>query len=80
MNIKKIEKNGRRLLIYIKIPWYSSFKKMYNRIEKFLDKDASLDTSIDITGKYIVLKYLLRSKEDILPYIRFNNESNTRTI
>lgn len=68
MKIKRIEKKGRHLFIYIKIPFYSSFLKMYDKIEKYLDKEAS-QTFIDITGKYIVLEYLLRSKEDILPYI-----------
>lgn len=69
MKIKRIEKKGRHLCIYIKIPFYSSFLKMYDKIEKYLDKEASLQTFVDITGKYIVLEYLLRSKEDILPYI-----------
>lgn len=69
MKIKKIEKEGRHLLIYIKIPFYSNFMKMSYKLEKYIDKEASLQTFIDITGKYIVLEYLLRNKEDILPYI-----------
>lgn len=71
MKIKKIEKKGRHLKVYIKIPFYSNFSKMYSKIEEYIDKEASFSPFIDKTGKYIVLEYLLRSKEDILPYINF---------
>ncbi len=70
MKPSKIEKDGRKLYIYFKIPFYSSFKKMYYKLQKYHDKDSSLESGIDITGKYIVIGYLLRSKEDIEPYLR----------
>ena len=71
MKIKKIEKDGRYLNIYIKIPFYATFNTMYNKIKfyGYLDEESSLPPYIDITGKYIVLVYILRNKENILPYI-----------
>ena len=66
----KIKKVGRRLYIYFKIPFYSNFAKMYFKLRKYYDKDSSLEPFIDETGKYIVIGYFLRSKEDIEPYLR----------
>lgn len=71
MKIKKIEKNGRRLDIYVKIPYFSNYMKMNDKLRKYYDKEASYDNWIDITGKYIVMSYILRNKEDILPYIKY---------
>lgn len=70
MKPNKIRKVGRRLYIYFKIPFYSSFKKMYYKIQKYYDNDSSLEPFIDKTGKYIVIGYLLRSKKDIEPYLK----------
>lgn len=64
MKPSKIKKVGRRLYIYFKIPFYSSFKKMYYKLQKYYDEDSSLETFIDKTGKYIVIGYLLRSKDE----------------
>lgn len=66
----KIKKVGRRLYIYFKIPFYSNFAKMYFKLQKYHDKDSSLEPFIDKTGKYIVIGYFLRSKEDIESYLR----------
>ena len=70
MKPSKIEKNGRRLYVYFKIPFYSNFRKMYSKLKKYYDEDSSLETSIDETGKYIVIGYFLRSKKDIEPYLK----------
>lgn len=70
MKPSKIKKVGRKLYIYFKIPFYSSFKKMYYKLQKYYDTDSSLETFIDKTGKYIVIGYFLRSKEDIESYLK----------
>ena len=72
MKIKKIITDGRRIDIYIKIPFYSNFLKMNNKLKEYYDKDASFDNFIDITGKYIIMSYMLRNKKDILPYIKYS--------
>ena len=73
MKPSKIKKVGRRLYIYFKIPFYSSFNKMYYKLQKYYDNDSSLEASIDKTGKYIVIGYFLRSKKDIEPYLKRSN-------
>ena len=70
MKPSKIEKDGRRLYIYFKMPFYSNFKKMYYKLQKYYDNDSSLEPFIDKTGKYIVIGYFLRSKKDIEPYLK----------
>lgn len=70
MKPSKIEKNGRKLYIYFKIPFYSNFRKMYSKLKKYYDEDSSLEPFIDKTGKYIVIGYFLRSKKDIEPYLK----------
>ena len=68
----KIKKFGRRLYIYFKIPFYSNFKKMYYKLQKYYGEDSSLEPFIDKTGKYIVIGYFLRSKKDIEPYLKWS--------
>lgn len=70
MKPSKIKKDGRKLYIYFKIPFYSSYKKTYGKLQKYYDKDSSLELGIDKTGKYIIIGYLLRSKKDIEPYLK----------
>ena len=71
MKPSKIKKDGRKLYIYFKIPFYSSYKKEYSKLRKYYDEDSSLRTFIDETGKYIIIGYLLRSKKDIEPYLKW---------
>ena len=71
MKPSKIKKVGRELYIYFKIPFYSSYKKMHYKLQKYYDEDGSLESFIDKTGKYIVIGYLLRSKKDIEPYLKW---------
>ena len=40
MKPSKIKKVGRRLYIYFKIPFYSNFKKMYYKLQKYYDEDS----------------------------------------
>lgn len=72
MKPSKIEKDGRELYIYFKIPFYSNFKEMYSKLQKYHDKDSSLEPFIDKTGKYIVIGYFLRSKKDIELYLKWS--------
>ena len=72
MKPNKIKKVGRRLYIYFKIPFYSNFKKMYYKLQKYYDNDSSLEPFIDKTRKYIVIGYFLRSKKDIEPYLKWS--------
>lgn len=65
----KIEKVGRYLYIYFKIPFFSNYRKILEKLQKYYDKDSSMENFIDVTNKYVVIGYLLRSKEDIRPYI-----------
>ncbi len=69
LKIKKIEKLGKYLYIYIKIPYFIGFKKISKQLAKYEDNEASLHTYIDIKSKYAILTYVLRNKEDILPYV-----------
>lgn len=72
MKPSKIKKVSRRLYIYFRIPFYSNFEKMYFKLQKYHDKDSSLEPFIDETGKYIVIGYFLRSKKDIEPYLKWS--------
>lgn len=73
MKPSKIKKVGRKLYIYFKIPFYSSFEKMYYKLQRYYDNDSLLETFIDKTGKYIVIGYFLRSEEDIESYLKGSN-------
>ena len=71
MKPSKIKKVGRRLYIYFKIPFFSNYRKVHEKLKKYYDKDSSMEDFIDKTGKYIVIGYFLRNKEDIKPYIEW---------
>ena len=72
MTPSTIKPARRQLYIYFKIPFYSSFKKMHYKLQKYYDEDSSLESFIDPTGKYIVIGYFLRSKKDIEPYLKWS--------
>lgn len=69
MKPSKIKKVGRRLYIYFKLPFIHNYEKIDKELEKYYDDDSSIGSFIDVTGKYIVIGYFLRSMEDIKPYI-----------
>lgn len=71
MKPSKIEKDGRRLYIYFKIPFFSDYRKVHEKLQKYYDEDSSMGEFIDETGKYVVIGYFLRSMEDIKPYIEW---------
>ena len=48
-----------------------NYRKVNEKLQKYYDKDSSMEDFIDKTGKYIVIGYFLRSKEDIKPYIEW---------
>lgn len=71
MKPSKIKKVGRRLYIYFKIPFFSNYRKVHEKLQKYYDKDSSIDDFIDKTGKYVVIGYFLISMEDVKPYIEW---------
>ena len=66
------------LQIYIKMPFlagFGNFAKRYN--SKYANGyENYLGESIDVTGKYLILTFVLRNKEDILPYLNISEEEN----
>lgn len=72
MKPSKIKKDGRSLYVYFKIPSYSNFRKMCSKLKKYYDEDSSLEPFMDETGKYIIIGYFLRSREDIEPYLKWS--------
>lgn len=75
LKIKKIKKNGRNLDIYVKKPKFMSFMFLEEIDKMFKDEDNFFGTMIDETGKYVILKFVLRSKEDIIPYVKYGIKS-----
>lgn len=68
--VLKIEKDGKYLNIWIK----GDYKKITKKFIKYYnDGDFNfLTPDIDVTGKYTILRFILRNKEDILPYIKYS--------
>lgn len=76
MKIRKIEKSGRYLKVYVKRPFGKNLRGVIKSIEiKYNDKENYnfLEPNISIDKREIVLTFVLRSKEDILPYIKNEN-------
>jgi hypothetical protein len=70
LKIKKIQKDGKYLKVYFKRPRFKNLKVVLDSIDSiFNDEDNYLGTSLESTGKYIIMTLILRNKEDILPYI-----------
>lgn len=70
IKIDKIVKNEHLLDVYIKIPFYRSYKNYIKYFEQFRDNDNFMEPCLDIDGKHIIMTFVLRNKEDILPYIK----------
>lgn len=72
MKIKKIIKEGRFLNLYVRKAFFVNWEdeiNFYNN--RFNDgNETFLGCGIDETGKYIILTFILRSKEEILKYAR----------
>lgn len=73
MKPSKIKKVGRCLYIYFKIPFFSNYEKMTEELGKYYDDACSIAPYIDKTGKYFVIGFFLRSREDVEPYINGGN-------
>lgn len=68
LKVAKIERDGNCLEIWVKGD-YNKLAPYYEK--KFCDGHISfLGTYIDVEGKYIILKFVLRNKEDIELYIK----------
>lgn len=72
MKVDKIEKDGRYLKVYKKMKWYETYSRYNDEFNYYFgeNKEKYLGTHIDITGKYMVATFVLRDKEDILPYLK----------
>lgn len=71
LKIKEIIKDGKYLKIKIKRPIFKSLLETLVNIKLiFMDEDNFLEPQLDETGKYIILTFILRNKEDIEPYIK----------
>lgn len=69
--IRYFEKENNLLKIYIKIPFGKTVKDVMVYFKNKYDdgKMSYLDSGIDITGKYVILNFVLRNDKDIRPYI-----------
>lgn len=76
MKPSKIKKVGRYLYIYFKIPLFSNYRKVLEKLQKYHDKDSSMGEFMDETGKYVIMGYFLRSTKDIEPYIEQMKEGD----
>ena len=69
--VRYFEKENNLLKLYVKIPFGKTFYdvKIYFK-NKYDDECMSfLDAGIDITGKYVILNFVLRNDKDIRQYI-----------
>lgn len=69
--IRYFEKENNLLKLYIKIPFGKTVKDVMVYFKNKYDDGwmSFLDSGLDITGKYIILNFVLRNDEDIRPYI-----------
>lgn len=74
LKIDYIEKNGKHLNIYIKVPYFRRFVNYADYFKQFKDNDNFLDPHLECDGKHIKMTFILRNKEDILPYIKQDNK------
>lgn len=70
VKIDKIVKVEHLLNVYIKIPFYRRYKDYDKYLEQFEDNDNFMNPGLDIDGKHIIMTFVLRNKDDILPYIK----------
>lgn len=64
-----IEKDGEYLNIFIKFPYFRRFVDYYPYFEQFEDSDNFLGACLEPDCKHIVMTFILRNKDDILPYV-----------
>ena len=72
MNLKidKVIKDGKKLILYVKKPMFTNIKLLLDQCHfYFKDYDNFLEPSLDMECKYVILTFILRNQEDILPYL-----------
>ena len=69
-----IEKDGKYLNIYIKFPYFRRFVDYYPYFEQFEDSDNFLGACLESDCKHIVMTFILRNKDDILPYVNLKEK------
>lgn len=69
--VRYFEKENNLLKLYIKIPFGKTARDVMVYFKNKYDDGwmSFLDSGIDITGKYVILNFVLRNDEDIRPYI-----------
>ena len=69
--VRYFEKENNLLKLYIKIPFGKTVKDVIVYFKNKYDDDCMsfLGSGIDITGKYVILNFVLRNEKDIKPYI-----------
>ena len=69
--VRYFEKENNLLKLYIKIPLGKTVRDVMVYFKNKYDDGwmSFLDSGIDITGKYVILNFVLRNDEDIRPYI-----------
>lgn len=74
--VRNFEKENNLLKLYIKIPFGKKAKDVMIYFKnKYNDGWMSfLSAGIDITGKYVILNFVLRNDKDIKPYIEECNK------
>lgn len=77
MNLKidKVIKDGKELILYVKKPMFTNIKYLLHQCNwYFKDYDNFLEPMLDMECKHVILKFILRNKEDILPYLESKGE------
>ena len=69
--VRYFEKENNLLKLYIKIPFGKTVRDVILYFKNKYDDGwmSFLDSGLDITGKYVILNFVLRNDEDIRPYI-----------
>lgn len=73
IKIDKIVKKEHLLNVYIKIPFYRSYKNYIKYFEQFRDNDNFMEPYLDIDGKHIVMTFVLRNRKNFELYTKCNN-------
>lgn len=69
-----IEKHGKYLNVFIKVPYFRRFVDYSSYFKQFEDSDNFLDAYLKCDGKHIVMTFILRNKDDILPYVNLKEK------
>lgn len=69
--IRYFEKENNLLKLYIKIPFGKTVRDVIVYFKNKYDDGwmSFLGSGLDITGKYVILNFVLRNDKDIRPYI-----------